>query len=70
MNKEEMKTEALFLGSLTTIVYEEHYVPNCKGEPIPLMGFFLTDEFFATSKNIPKEVIADIKVRAKKISGK
>jgi len=65
MTKEEMLIEGQFLGKFTGFVYDEHYVPNCKGEPITSNGFFMSPEFLSTIETIPKEVIEEMKVRAK-----
>jgi hypothetical protein len=63
----DLKKEGIFLASMTRMVYEEHYLSNCKAEnisSIPMRGFFMTKEFSKTLKAIPENVIEDIRNRA------
>jgi hypothetical protein len=66
MTKEERKREGYYLGVMTGIIYDEHYLPNCIGEPITSNGFFLTPEFFEVLKTLSKTLIKKIQARADK----
>ena len=64
MTKEEALKEGQILGGICRIMYDEHYLPNCIGEPIKTTGFFLSPEFLELLKTIPKETLLVIKKRA------
>jgi hypothetical protein len=65
MTKQEALREGQFLGKVCRIVYDEHYLPNCKEEPVKATGFFMSKEFMDTIKNISKEETEGIRERAK-----